>query len=357
MATPPPAPARPTAAPAGGGQSPAAPAAEGASAGLKQASAADKERARRELQQAEEAHARGFYGEEGAYCRTAADLVKDSIDVESIALRKVARQRAARARILECLWKHVTPNEFADGKNLTKIVFEDHEYIVRITSQTDDSAVMRLASGVELNLAVADIKKVQPCRPEEWRARVEKGLEERRAKADDQSALELYQLAYYCLENGIGEKAPPFLDKALAADGDNVLVATFCSDGPGAPTEEEVRLAGLKGPALRAPAPAPETGAASGEPAARSEAPLHADPAYTHLLARVEDGRVHYRASFGSTKKAEDELKAASAIFDEVFGLVQQLQAKFPDSDELAGRLTEINMVRADCHKRTKVAR
>jgi hypothetical protein len=50
-------------------------------------------------------------------------------------------------------------------------------------------------------------------------------------------------------------------------------------------------------------------------------------------------------------------MRATIEIFDRAFAILGELQAKYPDSEELGRRLTEINLVRADLHKRARVAR
>lgn len=334
----------------------------------------DREKAREAFRQAEAAHARGLYRDEVKLYLSAIEIVKDGEDIESAATRKLAARLAARAKILACLQERALPNDFADGKGLTRIVYLDHEYIVRVVSQDEKEAAMKTASGVELRLAVADIQKVEAFSPDDWRRRVEKGLAERKEKVDEESALELYQIAYYCLENGLAAEASPWLEKALDRDRENLLVQTFCT-GADRPSPAEVALArgerqrpartarrpveGRPAPPTFPPGPAIEAEPLGGPPAAESarEAALRADPRYQEMIACLEEGRDHYRLSYGSGKRADDELKVATGIFDKAFGFVRELDAAFPDSEECGARLTEISLIRADCHKRTKVGR
>jgi hypothetical protein len=318
--------------------------------------------ARAALHEAEDAHAHGRYRDEAALYAKARDLVKEDDGVESAALRKLAARFAARALILACLRERVQPNEFADGKGLTRIVYLDHEYVVRVLSQDEKEAVMRTASGVELRLAVGDIQKAEALPADEWRRRVEKGLAERREKVDEESALELYHLAYYCLENGLVAEAAPWLEKAFEHDRENVLLSTFCT-GPDRPSAAEAQLARgeaaaprrVRAPAVAPAEPAPDAAPRPAEPA--PEAALRADARYRDMVAKLEEGRDHYRLSYGTGKRADDELRVATGIFDQAFDLVVVLQSDFPDSEEVGARLTEISLIRADCHKRTKVGR
>jgi hypothetical protein len=360
----PPEPARERAAPAA--PRPAAPA----------PSAEDRARARRLIDDAERAHAAGRYQDEASLYRQAAELLAHGDDVECTALRKLASRRAARAKVIQCLASRVAPNEFASGQGLTRIVFFDHESIARVVSQDGKRVLVKQASGLEQTVDLAAVKKVEPCPPEEWRRRVERGLAERREKVDEQSPLELYGVAYYCLENGLEEEARPYLDRAFERDRDQLLVRTFCT-GPDRPSDEDLRLArALVGPApgpavATAAAPAPPGGATpaaplgpapagsedEGVPAPAPETAVLADPGYRALCAKLDEGRAHYRLTFGAGPQADAEMRATIEIFDRAFAILGELQAKYPDSEELGRRLTEINLVRADLHKRARVAR
>lgn len=322
------------------------------------------ERAIKTIADAEAAHKRGLYTEEIAFCKAALDLVKEGDDVESLAIRKLAERMIAKAKIFACLKGHVRPNDFASGEGLTRLVYLDYEYIVKIVAKDDQFVSATLASGVPLKLERKDVRDVESFPAEKWRERVERGLRERIEKVDEQSALELYQIAYYCLENGLPpDRAAPWLEKAVERDEGMILVDTFCTENK--PTREEIRLAlgDRRRPGARpmrpAAAAAPER-PVSGEPSAEpgGEPELLADARYRRALTLLEQGRAHYRLTYGSDeRRTQEELKKAKAIFDEAFALVQDLGERFPESDEIGARLHELTLIRVDCNKRIKVAR
>jgi hypothetical protein len=317
-------------------------------------------KARGALSEGDRARARGAFREAAASYREAARAVAGADDVESIAIRNFAAKQAARAKVLAALKDRVAPNDFADGKDLFKIEYARHEYVVRIVSKDEKTATLRLSSGVEFSLPTAEIERIEPCPPEEWRRRVEKGLAERKEKADEQSPLELYQIAYYCLEHGLASEATPWLEKALERDRDGILIETFCLGADRLGAEEIALVTGRRPETGAEPAPA-EDGASApaplgAAPAAAASA-IFSDPRWREVGRKLDRGRDHYRLSYGSGKRADEELAAATKIFDEAFELIRALAAAFPDSEEVARRLTEITLIRADCHKRTKVAR
>lgn len=322
---------------------------------------------RASLKEGDEALARGDFAAARAACRAAAERLARTASVAALPLARQAQRGEARAEVLGALAATVPPNDFASGEGLSKVRLKGEgdgsgrEYVARVLREKPGEVALRLASGAELTLpAVALAGPPEPCSRDEWRERVARGLAEREERADKESAFELYRLATYALENGLRAEAAPILERALEKDRAGSLVEYFV-DAARRPSRATVQLArggsaaeiasAAPGPG---PGPGPDMGAGTGRDAGPEARPdrVHSEPAWRAAIARLEEAIGHYRQSFRGSPNAEQELRAALAILNEVAEGLEKLRDRFPGSRALEAKIIEVNQMRVDCRKR-----
>jgi hypothetical protein len=328
------------------------------------------------------------------------------------AIRGEADRLAKASHVLHSLTRNIRPNPFSDGNNLKLMKLKNrNDLVVRILKRGGEGISFRLANGIESMLPLDEVAEIRDLGLDEWRKRLQTELEDKLDRANPSSPLDLYRVAFFCMEYDLRVEAVPLLERALAQRHAEILIDTFCDGdlnrlkyewfvsrgdkagarrfalaagikvdhpsrsggsgggdpGPG-PREREPRGEGSSGQEpLREEAHGEEPGPGesggkkpggdrpSSPPEGHRSEDLRSSPLFRKAQTYYRQGLRHYRRSLPGMPGAEKELKAAKKLFEEVKRLYVELQRQYPASSEIEERMVDLNVLLYDCIKRTGV--
>ena len=251
-------------------------------------------------------------------------------------IARKARRMEVLSDILERATRGVPRRLGAEAPHEVTLA-NDRVLVGQVTTDEAGNVTLVTDQGIRASFSPGEVASVKRVETAAWRASREAELERRLRKVgrDTPPALDYFQAAYFCIRNGLADRAADLLLRSSRSEGFPLVVETFGG------TEADLLLARWED-ALR-PAAAP----VSRPPAVvlTGDALLRAEQLY-------KEGLVHYRKSWPGMKEAAEELKKARSLFDDARDAFEEAKRARPEDRRIDGRLQSVQTLLYDCIKR-----
>lgn len=253
------------------------------------------------------------------------------------AARAGGGSRAARAKrrellsdIFERAIRRVPRTLAADAPHEVTLA-NDRVLIGRVTTDPMGNVTLRTDQGISATFKPHEIASVRRVETATWRASQEAELQRRLSRVGRKlpPALDYFQAAYFCIRNGLADRAADLLVKSSESEGFEMVIETFGG-------EESDRLMARWEKAIRR---TPVTAGATGDNVLRAE-------------ELYQEGLRRYRKSWPGMNNAEKELKEARALFEGAQSAFERAKQSRPDDRWLDRRLQSVQTYIYDCIKR-----
>jgi hypothetical protein len=145
-------------------------------------------------------------------------------------LKVASAQLADQALLLSVLTRSIQPHPFAGAPDLFEVTLASGVvHTARVLRENDQSVVLALADGRQLDVRPERIAKREAIAASAWSKKARGELEKRRAELGDAGALEIYHLACEAFEVGVPELGVPLLHQALADTGGGAVIDVYGS--------------------------------------------------------------------------------------------------------------------------------
>ncbi len=249
--------------------------------------------------------------------------------------RRVARHLEILSEIFDRATRNVPRRLPADAPQEVTLT-NDRVLIGQATIDVLGNVTLKTDQGISATFSPGQVESVRRVETATWRAKNEAELRRRLEEVGRElpAALDYFQAAYFCIRNGLGDRAADLLMKSSQADGFPMVIETLGGEDAG---RLLARWEGLTRPGVEVAAPASAV--------SRGDSLPEAERLYQRAL-------VHYRKSWPGMAHAADELKKARALFEDARDVVERAKMANPDDRKLEARLQDLQTLIYDCIKR-----
>lgn len=246
-----------------------------------------------------------------------------------------ARRMEVLSNIFELATRRVPRTLAAEAPHEVTLA-NDQILVGRVTTDEAGNITLKTEQGISATFKPSEVASVRRVETASWTASRQKELRKRldRIGRDLPPALDYFQAAYFCIRNGMADRAADLLLKSADSDGFEMVIETFGGDRSGQ------LLARWVESTREAPEPAPRAIAAgSGDDLDRAE-------------GLYQEALKHYRRSWPGMEDAEKELRKARSLFEDAQTAFEKAKRARPGDSHLESRIQSVQTFIYDCIKR-----
>jgi hypothetical protein len=146
----------------------------------------------------------------------------------SPALKASLKVLEERATLYSILTRGIRRHPFVNATDLVEVSLASGvTHIARVLRETDDTLVLALADGREIEVHQERILKRSHLTAESWASQERAALEKEKADLADAGSLEVFRLAFEAFERGFTDLGVPLLERALSLPGGGAVVDVY----------------------------------------------------------------------------------------------------------------------------------